>query len=197
MSSDDEESRNHGEENRASGTGDDRASRRRPVVRRNRPEDLRTLLLARSAKTSSGCLEWTAGLGRGGYGKLKVSGVTLSAHRAAYLAFVGEIPNGLNVCHRCDNPLCLNPDHLFLGTTRENMADKVSKLRQARGDRQGLRLHPERAPRGERNGAARLTVDHVLAIRASHASRSKLATDYLVSKSTIDHIITRKTWRHV
>ena len=81
----------------------------------------------------SGCWEFQGSRMKKGYGQISVNGVSHLAHRLAYSSFVGEIPEGLHVLHKCDNPSCCNPDHLFVGTNAENMADKISKGRQAKG----------------------------------------------------------------
>lgn len=77
----------------------------------------------------SGCHEWRSSLHRDGYGKALHEGKTVSAHRLAYLLFVGEIPDGLCVLHRCDNRKCVNTEHLFLGTYRDNVIDMHAKGR--------------------------------------------------------------------
>ena len=79
------------------------------------------------------CHLWTAGTSGNGYGAFKRDGRAQPAHRVAYDQMIGPIPTGMHVCHRCDVPLCVNPVHLFLGTDADNVADKVSKVRQARG----------------------------------------------------------------
>src|SRR5262245_37866332 len=76
----------------------------------------------------TGCRLWTRAR-IGNYGNIRMDGRTLRAHRAAWIARHGPIPAGLVVCHRCDTPLCINPDHLFLGTHRENMIDMAMKIR--------------------------------------------------------------------
>lgn len=90
---------------------------------------------AKVRKSDNGCWEWTANGNNYGYGKLRVGSRTdgsrrsIRAHRLAYELACGPIPVGMNVCHRCDNRRCVRPDHLFLGTTQDNIRDRVAKGR--------------------------------------------------------------------
>lgn len=95
----------------------------------------RERLLGKVAISKSGCWEWVGSKYPTGYGVFSSKSRTLKAHRASYAEFVGPIPTGMLVCHRCDNPGCVNPAHLFLGAAADNMADKVSKGRSVRGER--------------------------------------------------------------
>lgn len=109
-------------------------------------------------KTSSpnGCWLWTAAKHGGGYGLFRVYGQARMAHRVSYLLFRGQIPEKYDVCHDCpsgDNPVCVNPAHLWAGTKQEHALDTRAKGQLATGDRNGSRLHPERLARGDRNGA--------------------------------------------
>ena len=98
------------------------------------------------------CWPWLGGVSDNGYstgyGHFNVGGKAVGAHRIAYLIVHGKLPR-LNICHSCDTPLCMNPAHLFTGTQAANIADMVAKGRQAKGDRNGSRLHPEAMPRGD------------------------------------------------
>jgi hypothetical protein len=89
-------------------------------------------------QASCGCWIWTSFELRDGYGGFGVRGRPVLAHRFSWKLHKGEIPNGQCVLHHCDVPLCVNPDHLFLGTQQDNIRDKVAKHRQATGERHGM-----------------------------------------------------------
>lgn len=175
---------------------------------------------SRFTKNAGGCWEWCGPVGIGGYGK-SVAPIpwppkqTLSTHRIAWELTYGPIPGGLCVCHKCDNRICGNPAHLFLGTTQDNTADKVAKNRQAKGVQSGPRLHPDSrprgdahfrrkfpklVPRGEQCGTSKLTEESVLEIRKLHSnnySLKGLARQFNVSDFCIRSVVTRKTWAHI
>ncbi len=134
----------------------------------------------------SDCIEWHGARKPDGYGVTSVNGRTHRAHRVAYENAHGPIPEGMFVCHTCDNRGCVNPGHLWLGTPSDNMRDMAEKGR-ARG------------ARGEEHHSARLTADDVRAIRArlGSASQKELAVEYGVSKSAISKVATGRLWSHV
>lgn len=132
----------------------------------------------RNEETS--CWDWTAFKNAKGYGRIAVDGRMRRAHRVSYELHCGEIPLGMQVCHTCDNPGCVNPDHLFIGTCAENIADKVMKARQAVGSS---------------NGNSKLTKEDIVAIRAaSGISQSALGVRYGVCQSHIAQIRAGRYW---
>ena len=128
------------------------------------------------------CLEWTAGTFNTGYGQTMAYGKVWKTHRLA-LELEGVDTTGHNVLHSCDNPLCCNPAHLRTGTHQDNMDDRNSRGRQARGNH---------------NGSAKLTEQDVLEIRAITGMYQKdIAKRYGVDHSSISRIIHRKIWTHI
>jgi HNH endonuclease len=133
----------------------------------------------------SGCWLWLAAVKsqqQPQRGHFDLDDRTIGAHRAAWILYKGEIPNGLSVLHHCDNSLCVNPGHLFLGTQRDNMADMVQK---------------GRSPKGESKWGAKLTTADVNAIRASPDGHTALAHRFGVADSIIVRVRQRLIWRHL
>lgn len=160
---------------------------------------------------SGDCWIWLASKLPQGYGRFSLSGRTVRAHRFAYELNVGPIPNGVLCCHKCDNPSCVRPDHLFLGTHADNSADMVRKGRQVKGDnvpyekrRRGdnhhFRLRPETIIRGSKHHRAKLNEANVLIIRnmlAKGESQANLARRFGVNYRTIHLVAHRKIWVHI
>lgn len=146
---------------------------------------------------SDDCWEWQGSRGcqRNGtarYGSFWLgSGRYMAAHRVAWMIANGMIPPRMLVCHRCDNGLCCNPTHLFLGTARDNTQDMVAKGRRRGGFNGSLR--------GEQQHLAKLTEVAVVEIRRRHAAGEgalDLAAEYGVHFASIYKVLKRKTWKH-
>ena len=140
--------------------------------------------------SESGCWIWTAGQVGNRYGKIWVkphgkAGQHVLAHRYSYARFRGNIANNGSVCHRCDIPLCVNPDHLWIGSHHDNMADMVAK---------GRHVPPKL---GEENHSAKLTEGEVLAIFVAQGSHEEIAKPYRISASTVGRIKSGKIWGHL
>lgn len=133
----------------------------------------------------NGCVVWTGAIGsHGRYGICRAMGRHWLAHRLAYTIFVSEIPDGMNVCHHCDNGLCVRPEHLFLGTQKDNVHDMENKLR-------------SKHPSGAAHGRAKLTESDVSEIRSlgsAGLSQREIAKKFGVSKFTIARIVNGKGW---
>ena len=156
---------------------------------------------AENVERSDGCWTWKGGKSPRGYGKIEVCGRSLRAHRLAYELFVGPIPTGLMVCHTCDNPSCVRPDHLFAGTGQENTDDKVRKGRQARGEAHYARTSPEKLARGDRHGLVKLSDAQVREIRDQFTgARGQIigfARSYGVSRDLIHKVVHNKARKSV
>lgn len=148
------------------------------------------------------CWEWIKARTPRGYGTIRVNGLQTGAHRLSYIIHFGDIPPRLVVCHRCDNPSCVNPEHLFCGTVLTNVRDMDAKGRRDRfAGARGLQARPESRPRGESHKNARLTSQQVLAIRDAwknkDSSQTELASAHGVSIATISLIVRNKLWQHL
>lgn len=139
---------------------------------------------------SDKCWEWQACIHVSGYGQFNTNPDIERAHRVAYKLVVGSIPEGMCVCHTCDNELCVNPNHLWIGTHADNNKDM---MRKGRGRWRGVR--------GEENINSKLTESNVMEIRrlygAGNYSQRQLAKRYEVARGTVADVIHRRTWKHI
>ena len=167
---------------------DDAILRRKP-----RPVEDRFWERIDASAGPDGCWPWQGGITAAGYGQIRrapvgntLRGLKTTTHRLAWELTYGPIPAGMHVCHRCDNPLCVNTTHLWLGTHAENLADMKAKGRAARGDR---------------SGTARLNTKQVRIIKrllvTGACSATELSVLAGVTSSAIDAIKSEKNWRHV
>lgn len=135
-----------------------------------------------------GCWGWKTVPLNSGYGVIRIGDAkVIIGHRASWMIHNGSIPHGLFVCHRCDNPICTNPEHLFLGTPKENTKDCIDKKRR-------------NAPFGLNHHNAKLSEEQVIEIKkliTLKISQSKIANRFKVSPSAIQNIADGKTWKHL
>lgn len=136
------------------------------------------------------CWLWKGSRFPNGYGQCKMDGKAVGAHRIAYQLVKGRIPEGLLVCHTCDNPSCCNPIHLFLGTALENQQDMVQKGRSTKG-----RRRPGTGPQGTRNSHAVLGLGDVALIRIASGSTRTIAAHFGISKSQVHNIRSGAQWK--
>jgi HNH endonuclease len=139
-------------------------------------------------ETTPNCWNWLGSFTHNGYGRFALTPMkTVRAHRFAFEDFYGEIPQGLQVCHHCDNPKCVRPDHLFLGTMKENVDDRERK---GRGDGKNRK--------GEKHPYSKLTAQDVYQIRYLYAattmSQDRLAEEFHISQAQIWRVIHGKNW---
>lgn len=140
-----------------------------------------------STKRRGECIEWTGSNdGRKGYGVISINGKQEKTHRVSWEIENGPIPEGMCVCHACDNPACINPSHLFIGTHSDNMQDCLQK---GRGNRGG--------PKGENCHFSRLTEKEVLEIRDSDEYCNALAKRYNISTAIITQVQKGQIWKHL
>lgn len=133
-------------------------------------------------KKEGDCWVWTAHKHPFGYGMIMVNGIPTGCHRISWELTNGPIPHGMSVLHKCDNPSCINPSHLFLGTQDDNMKDRSKK---------------GRAPKGESHPMSKISEEMAIKIKHSMLSGYKCAALFHVSPSTVHSIRSGKTWRHI
>jgi hypothetical protein len=147
--------------------------------------------LSKIKKCDSGCWEWQGFVQKStGYGNICVNDYPILTHRYAYTVFVGPIPKGLHICHRCDNRQCCNPDHLFAGTVQDNMDDCVAK-----GRKKMFALRGEKAPNAKLKEWQVVEIKRLLV--KGVWDRSRIADVFGVSPGAIHQIAIGNNWAHV
>lgn len=135
-------------------------------------------------KITATCWLWQDHLDKDGYGTISLSSIRMKAHRLFYRCFIGDIPYGMMVCHSCDNPACVNPAHLFLGTAKDNAEDRNEKRRQYMGDDHHL---------------AKITAiqaHEIRELRTQGLTYEAIGKRFGVTKSCIYAVCKGKTWKH-
>lgn len=185
------------------------------IAYRNTTRDERFWILVDKSAGPDKCWHWTGYCGTNGYGQVKIRNRRTSPHRYAYELTFGPIPKGMVICHKCDNPPCCNPAHLFLGTYSDNTQDSIRKGRGYGGDRHWTKLHPERVIRGdkhlfhqhpelmqgENSNSAILTAKQVQEIRHLYATgnikQRELAIQFGIDQTTVSSIVLHKLWKSI
>jgi hypothetical protein len=145
------------------------------------------------------CWEWIAGKRPAGYGKFWIDGNFFGAHRVAFFINFGTIPDGFSVCHRCDNPACVNPQHLFAAPHEENMADMANKGR-AIAPNKNLKIDcPDRIIKGEHHKSSKLSHQDVLKIRELRGKlkQKQIAEQFQIGIPQVCRIQKRQQWAHI
>jgi HNH endonuclease len=164
---------------------------------KKRPAEERFWKYVDKASDPRGCWLWIGGSDSDGYGRFRgENSVMIRAHRFSWQLHRGQIPPGFEVLHTCDNPPCVNPLHLFLGTNELNVIDKVCKGRTARG----AKCRTKKLYFGESNWKSKLTSQQVADIRElrrSGVGTTELARRFGVNRATIQRIVSGKSWKTI
>lgn len=145
----------------------------------------RRLLLKSQRNLYTGCIEWIGSLHYKGYGEIRINGKTKGAHVIVWKLHHGNIPFGMFVCHKCDNPKCINIDHLFLGTPKDNTHDMIAKGRMCCGSK-------------VRNAKLKENdIQHIRQLHQDGYTNVAICKIFHISSASISRIVNRKTWRHI
>jgi hypothetical protein len=146
----------------------------------------RKMQFLKKIKVIKTCWEWQGFINKLGYGTTSLRSKFILAHRLAWILFKEEIPKEIHVCHTCDNPLCVNPDHLFLGTHQDNMNDMFMKNRKShKGEN-----HP-------RSKLCEKDINEIFKLRKNGWTQTKIAELFGVYQTVISRILNKKLWSHI
>lgn len=149
-------------------------------------------------KSSVECWNWQGFRYPNGYGQVGTAKYgSRYAHRVAWVVTNGAIPVGKFICHRCDNPACCNPAHLFVGTPADNSKDMARKKRSALGERNGMHNNPLGTNRGERNHAAKLTPEIAMQVFQATGTQREIGERFGLSQAQVGQIKRKVNWRHI
>lgn len=149
-------------------------------------------------KAYEGCWEWQGYVKPDGYGQtgVRIQGTRL-AHKVAWIVTNGLVPDGMFVCHKCDNPRCCNPNHLFLGTPKDNSQDMTKKGRAASGVRNGMSTHKEARHWGTKNGSAKLTQSAAMQVFIAEGTQRDIAARFGICQNQVSRIKRKLDWAHI
>lgn len=172
------------------------------IMKKKRKSELvKTRFYKQAMIMDSGCIEWQGSISQAGYGQISIDCKSVLVHRLSWNIFNGKIPKGLFICHKCDNPKCCNPDHLFLGTPKDNMQDAWAKGRMGTPkSMQEMSLGIKDHIKGEKHSGSKLKEKHVreiLVLNGLGVKDKELGVKFGVSHSTINDVIHNRTWKHI
>ena len=145
--------------------------------------DILLRILRNTSIDPSGCWLWKGSKSVAGYGRIKFDDVRWAVHRLMAHINISDVAEDSVVCHRCDNPCCVNPEHLFIGTQKQNVDDRDAKGRRNQA-------------RGERQGSSKLSAEQVLAIRLDSRKQSVIAAEYGISRAHVGNLKANRAWKH-
>lgn len=168
----------------------------KPLRRSQLSKERISSFISRTRQSDSGCIEWIGSVSGSvlKYGRFCIGKLEFKSHRVSWVINFGEIPEGMLVCHHCDNPICVNPDHLFIGDHFDNQRDCQKKFRRK------FNTNPRPSTQGEKHVRAKITTQDVLEIRELRSNGytyKDLAKKFNLGKTTISHITKKRNWKHV
>lgn len=141
-----------------------------------------------------GCWNWNAYIDKDGYGRFRIGNKQVRSNRASYLIYKGAIGENLVIRHKCDNPSCVNPDHLEIGTNFDNVMDMVCRNRQAKGEKI---YKNRRSFKGQCSPKAKITEKQALSILSDERSHLTIAMEHGLTRAAVSNLKRGITWAHL